>query len=129
MSASYQARIRRLRRLASVLPGPSAPPGEGLDSTGLLRILDSAYGQGRPAARQRAVQRDLEELLKEGRITLVNPGGKPLRFRRIDLPPDEDPLILQYALQQVGDLIAAVLPLRRLDRLWQRLISEVDGPR
>jgi predicted DNA-binding transcriptional regulator YafY len=111
-----------------VLPGPSAPPGEGLDSTRLLRILGAAYGQGSPTARQRAVQRDLEELLKEGRIELVNPGGKPLRFRRIGLPADEDPLILQYALQQVGDLIAAVLPLRRLDRLWQRLLSEVDGP-
>ena len=45
----------------------------------MLEILTDAYGVGNVSARRRALQRDLEELVKEGRIEAAKPGGKPLR--------------------------------------------------
>jgi predicted DNA-binding transcriptional regulator YafY len=128
MTAAYHDRIQRLRRLETVLPKPGTAPADCLDGARLLEILGESYGSGNPAARRRALQRDLEELLGEERIEAVNPGGKPLRYRRRGEVADDDPLIWQYTLQQVRDLIAEALPKRRLDRLWQRLLSEVEGP-
>ena len=128
MSASYQDRIQRLRRLEVALPKPGTLPANCLDGARLLDILGDAYGSDSPTARRRALQRDLEELLKDGRIEAVNPGGKPLRYRRCNDDPDEDPLIWQYTLQQIHDLIAEAVPSRRLDRLWRRLLSDLDGP-
>lgn len=58
----------------------------------------------------------------------MNPGGKPRRYRRLGDDPVEDPLIWQYSLQQVRDLIAEVVPTRQFDRLWERLLHELDGP-
>jgi len=128
MTAAYHDRIQRLRRLEALLPKPGTTPAACLDGARLLEILGEVYGAGSVSARRRALQRDLEELHKNGRIEAVNPGGKPLRYRRVADDPEEDPLIWQYTLQQVHDLIAEALPARRLDRLWQRLLSEVDGP-
>ncbi len=128
MSATSQARIQRLRRLEAILPRATTVPGECLDISRLLAILGDAYGQGTTASRRRALQRDLDELLREGRIEVVDPGGKCHHYRRLAVDPREDALIWQYSLQQVRDLIAEALPLRRLDRLWQRLLHELDAP-
>ncbi|TVQ85702.1 MAG: WYL domain-containing protein [Chromatiaceae bacterium] len=128
MTAAYQDRIQRLRRLEAALPKPGRKPEDCMDGARMLEILSEVYGADSPSARRRALQRDLEELLKEGRIEVVNPGGKPLRYRRCADDPDEDPLIWEYTLQQVRDLIAEAVPARRLDRLWRRLLSEVDAP-
>ncbi len=128
MSATYQSRIHRLRRLEALLPPATAAPADCPDGARLLRILGDDYGTGDNPARRRALQRDLMDLLKEGRIAAVNPGGKPLRYRRLGDDVTEDPLIWQYTLQQVKDLIAEAVPARRLDRLWERLLHEVEGP-
>lgn len=128
MSATYHTRIQRLRRLEAILPRATTLAGECLDISRLLDILGDAYGQGALASRRRALQRDLDELVKEGRIEVVNAGGKTRRYRHLAEDPREDDLIWQYTLQQVHDLIAEALPLRRIDRLWQRLLHELDAP-
>ncbi|MFZ1575784.1 MAG: WYL domain-containing protein [Chromatiaceae bacterium] len=128
MSATYQSRIQRLRRLETLLPPATATPADCPDGGRLLQILGDDYGTSDIPARRRALQRDLMDLLKEGRIAAVNPGGKPLRYRRLGDDVTEDPLIWQYTLQQVKDLIAEAVPARRLDRLWERLLHEVEGP-
>jgi len=128
MSAAYQQRIERLRRLETVLPKPGTRPAQCLDGARLLEILGEAYGTGSNAACSKALQRDLKELVEDGRIEAVNPGGKPLRYRRLGDEADDDPVIWQYTLEQIGDLIAEAVPKRQLDRLWQRLLTESDGP-
>lgn len=64
------------------------------------------------------MQRDLDELVKAGRIEAANPGGKPLRYRRLLEEPDDDPAVWQYTPKQIRDLVAEAVPARRLDRLW-----------
>jgi proteasome accessory factor B len=128
MSATYESRVKRLRRLETLLPPATATPTDCPDGGRLLEILGDDYGTSDIPARRRALQRDLMDLLKEGRIAAVNPGGKPLRYRRLGDDVTEDPLIWQYTLQQVKDLIAEAVPARRLDRLWERLLHEVEGP-
>ncbi|MBV5275982.1 MAG: WYL domain-containing protein, partial [Lamprocystis purpurea] len=68
-------------------------------ATQLLATLGEAYAGKTPEARRRALQRDLEELVKEGRIEAVNPGGKPLRYRLVAPEPDEDQAVRAYDLQ------------------------------
>ena len=128
MSATSQTRIQRLKRLESLLPPAATVPADCPDGTLLLSILSEVYGTNDERSRRRALQRDLDELSKDGRIEAANPGGKPLHYRRCAEDPDEDPLIWQYTLQQIRDLVAEAVPVRRLDRLWQRLLSELDGP-
>lgn len=98
------------------------------DGARLLAILEDAYGTAQEKARRRALQRDLDELVKAGRIEILNPGGKPLRYRRVTDVLDDDPAVWQYTMRQIRDLVAEALPERRLDRLWQRLLTEIDEP-
>lgn len=128
MSAAHQDRIQRLRRIEALLPKPNTKSEDCLDGARLLEILDQAYGTGSLASRRRALQRDLETLVKDGRIEIVNPGGKPLRYRRISDTLDDDALIWDFTLRQVRDLIAEAVPKRQLDRLWERLLYERDRP-
>lgn len=128
MTATYASRVKRLRRLEALLPAATAAPADCPDGARLLQILGDDYGSGDSPARRRALQRDLVDLLKEGRIAAVNPGGKPLRYRRLGDDVTEDPLIWQYTLEQIRDLVAEAVPERRLDRLWERLLHEIEGP-
>lgn len=127
MCAAHRDRIERLKRLEGLLP-LGAVPESCPDGVQMLRVLGDAYGDGTPAARLRALQRDLRELVKEGRIEAVNPAGKPLRYRRLAADCDEAPEVWAYALAQIRDLVATALPERRLDRLWQRLLTDPAGP-
>jgi len=128
MPATHQARIERLKRIERALPLGAAPVN-CLDGTQLLEILGDAYGEGSPEARRRALQRDLEALVKDGCIEAANHGGKPLRYRRVGTDLDDDPAVWDYTLLQIRDLVAEALPKGRLDRLWQRLLADADGPR
>ncbi|SDX72082.1 hypothetical protein SAMN05421783_1741, partial [Thiocapsa roseopersicina] len=128
MSAIHTTRIERLKRLERLLPRGAASAPSCPDGARLLGILGDAYGAQNDKARRRALQRDLDELVKDGRIEAVNPGGKPLRYRRLADDLDDDPLVWQYTLQQIRDLIAEYVPLRQLDRFWQRVLTEVEGP-
>ena len=74
--AAYKERIDRLNMLAKLIPAhlsKSDCPDPG-------RLLGSMAEQYDPlaseSARRRAIQRDLEALVKEKRIEVVNPNGK-----------------------------------------------------
>jgi hypothetical protein len=128
MSAVHTTRIDRLKRLERLLPRDLSSVESGPDGARLLAIRGDAYAAKSDTARLRKLQRDLDELVKEGRIEAVNPGGKPLRYRRLTDDLNDDPPVLQYALEQIRDLIAEYVPKRQLDRFWQRVLTEVDGP-
>jgi len=128
MSAANYDRIQRLRRLEALLPKSDSKPADCLDGARLLEILDQVYGSASPASKRRALQRDLEDLVKDGRIEAVNPGGKPLRYRRLGDTLDDDAAVWEFTLGQVRDLIAEAIPKRQLDRLWERLLYDRDRP-
>jgi predicted DNA-binding transcriptional regulator YafY len=128
MTVTSHARIQRLRRLEALLPRAIAAPGACPDGGRLLEILGDTYGSGSESTRQRTLQRDLVELIRQGRVEALKVGGRSSRYRRLGDEADDDPLVWQYTLQQVRDLIAETVPARRLDRLWQRLLSELDAP-
>ncbi len=129
MSATHDTRIKRLKRLVALLP----PTGTGkeycLDGKRLLAVLGEDYGTGDEKARRRTLQLDLKDLVEEGRIEAVNPGGKPLRYRRAGADPEDATLLWQYTLQQIQDLVADAVPHRQLNRVWERLLAEDVGPR
>ncbi|WP_338115334.1 WYL domain-containing protein [Thiocystis minor] len=108
---------------------PNTAPDRCPDGLRLLAILGEVYGDGSAPARRRALQLDLDELVKTGRIEAVNPGGKPLRYRRVLEEPDEDPAIWHWTLEQLRALAAEAVPRRQLDRLWRQLLTNADEPR
>lgn len=101
-----------------------------LDVTRLLGMLDEDYGRSDDTARRRALQRDLQQLLKEERIAAVNPRGKPLRYQRSRCLEDDltdDDLCWKDAIGHIQALATDVARQRQLDRLWQRLLTNADG--
>ncbi|WP_295429305.1 WYL domain-containing protein [uncultured Thiodictyon sp.] len=128
MCDTFHRRHERLRRLESLLPAPGAAHADCPDGARLLLMMADSYGEGGEDARRRALLRDLATLIKDERIEAVNPGGKPLRFRRRGEDPREDDEIWKYALEQIRGLIAEAVPERRLDRLWKRLLDQYGGP-
>ena len=128
MSATYHSRIQRLRRLQGKLPRPGTPEGGCLIISQLLLLMPDCYGQGPEPTRRRAMQRDLDELEAEGLIEVVNPGGKPQRYRQASAELLEDEADWQYLISHIHDLVHDLLPQRRRDRGWERLMREEDGP-
>lgn len=128
MAAVHNTRLERLERLKGLLPRGTASAQSCPDGARLLAMLGDAYAGENEKARRRALQRDLDELVKTGWIEAVNPGGKPLRYRRLLDEPDEDPAVWQYTIKQIRDLVAEALPDRRLDRFWQRVLTEIKEP-
>lgn len=128
MSATHTHRVERLNRLERSLL-PHTAPDRCPDGARLLALLGEVYGDGSAPARRRALQRDLDELVKSGRIEAVNPGCKPLRYRRVQDDPDEDPAIWQWTLEQLRALAETAVPRRQLDRLWRQLLTNPEEPR
>jgi hypothetical protein len=128
MAAKQYDRVKRLERLLDLLPSAATAPAHCLDGARLLDVLGDTYGDASPESRRRTLQRDLEVLVAEGQIEIVNPGGKPLRYRRCSDDLSDDPFIREYDLRRIADLVAEAVPARRLDRLLPRLLSERSGP-
>ncbi len=128
MSATHIHRVERLNRLEQALL-PNTSPDRCPDGARLLAVLGDVYGESNEPARRRALQRDLDELVKTGRIAAVNPGGKPLRYRRLLEDPDEDPAIWGWTLEQLRVLAATAVPRRQLDRLWRQLLTNAHEPK
>ena len=128
MSATHLHRVERLNRLERSL-SPNTSPDRCPDGLRLLARLGEVYGDGNAPARRRALQRDLDELVKTGRIEAVNPGGKPLRYRRVLEDPDEDPATVDWNFKKLQALAKEEMPSRQLDRLWQRLLTNPEEPR
>jgi len=122
--AAHKDRIDRLNLLTSLIPR-EASGGDFPDARTLLTLTAERYDHhASPEARLRAIQRDLQDLVGEGRVGIVNPKGKPLRFRRgLDLEAD-DVHLWNYARQLMVSLVREALPEKRLERVWARLRDE-----
>lgn len=129
MSATHLERIERLRRLTGAIPQAHTAAERCPDVNCLLRLLAEVYAQPRTAAAgRRMLQRDLAELVRDGRIVPVNPGGKPLRYRRHAEVADDDPAVLAFARRQIAELVGEMVPQRRLNALWRALLPPADDP-
>ncbi|WP_295408290.1 WYL domain-containing protein [uncultured Thiocystis sp.] len=129
MIATHDTRIKRLKRLVALLPAAGTGKEHCPDGQRLLAVLGEDYGTGDAKARRRSLQLDLKDLVEEGRIEAANPGGKPRHYRRAGADPADAPLLWQYTLQQIQDLVADAVPQRQLNRVWERLLAEDVGPR
>ena len=128
MSATFSSRIHRLHRLQGKLSRPGTPDRKCLIITQLLDLMPDGYGTGSEPTRRRAMQRDLDELVRDGLIEVVNPGGKPQRYRQVSNQRLQDEVDWQYLLSHIRDLVQDLLPQRRLDRFWNRLQQALDSP-
>lgn len=126
--AVFKERVERLQALIALIPRSAAP--ECCPDAGALLARAASYFENNatPSARRRAIQRDLEELLAGGEVEVVNPSGKPLRYRRADaVLGEDDPYLLDYARRTTREFIESALPLRAIERLWPRVLSGSDG--
>jgi proteasome accessory factor B len=130
MSAIHQTRIERQKCLADLLPPMGAAPRDCRDAVWLLEKLGDLYGKADQQARLRKLQRDLQDLVADGRIEAVNPGGKPLLYRRkrpfVDDLSDDDPH-WQDIVSQIQRLATDYSRHRHFDPLWLRLLTNADG--
>ncbi len=75
--AKYKDRIDRLASIEKRIPMKGSSK-EYPDTGQLLEQLSTQYADdASPKARHRAILRDLTELIGDGRIQMVNLGGKP----------------------------------------------------
>lgn len=124
MAVSYETRIRRLKAIENLLP-VEGEQDLGLSAQIALQRLPEFY-DGSDGARVRAIQRDLKDLLKEGRIVVPNPKAKPLTyFRRPGEHEDDclDDAAWSYVITNVEKALEAVMPERRLESALRRLQS------
>jgi len=128
MTLSHQSRIERVDLIYALLCGPSAHPSLCHDVGRLLDALGHLYNGGNDKARQRAMQRDLRELVANGRIEVVNPGSRPLRYRRCQPPTDEDAIARDYQLEKARGWIVEAVRDGDLSSLWRRLLYDDDSP-
>jgi proteasome accessory factor B len=128
LSASHKARIERLNRLLKLLPAPGTSADQCPDGKRLLKTLADAYKEAKnDKSRRRILQYDLKTLMDDECIEEANPGGRPLRYRRIKKQwLDQDTRVWNRALRQIRDLIADTVPRRELNRLWERLLNDPD---
>lgn len=125
--AAYKDRIDRLEALLRVIPAHGRAQDCPDPATLLERAAAHFAEHASGAARRRAIQRDLEELQRDGRIEAVNPGGKPLRYRRVRARGEADPYLWDYARRAMRELIDSALPVRRLETLWPQLLDADNG--
>ncbi len=125
--AAYKDRIDRLEALLRVIPAHGRAQDCPDPATLLERAAAHFAEHASDAARRRAIQRDLEELQKDGRIEAVNPGGKPLRYRRVRERGEADPYLWDYARRAMRELIDSALPVRRLETPWPQLLDADNG--
>lgn len=124
MAVAHKDRIDRLNLLRRLIPRNTAGQG-GPDARQLLARLAEHYEASKSdAARVRAIQRDLDALVKEGDIEVVNPRGKPQRYRRKADLDSTDPRLWAYAQSLMRSLIRDAVPEKRLERILASLREE-----
>ena len=122
---SHQRCIERQNHLLNLIPARSAGdfPNSGL----LLERMGERYS-GQPAARRKALERDLDNLLAEGRILVSNPGGKPRHFQRHINDGELDPRLRDYTERLIQSLVTEALPQGQFAKLWQGLGQAARQP-
>lgn len=124
MAVAHKDRIDRLNLLKKLIPknrsGEDCPEARGL----LSKLVEQYDGNASDGARIRAIQRDLDALVKDGSIEVVNPRGKPLRYRRTADLDACDPHYWAYAQQLMRTLIRDAVPEKRLEKIWETFREE-----
>lgn len=124
MAVAHKDRIDRLNLLKQLIPRNCSDQG-GPDARQLLARLAEHYEASKSdAARMRAIQRDLDALVKEEEIEAINPGGKPQRYRRKADLDSTDPRLWAYAQSLMRSLIRDAVPEKRLERVLASLREE-----
>lgn len=119
MSAAHLSRIERLKQLEACLPAEGRADRYP-DIGRLLDLIGDIYEGASESATRRALQRDLKELVHDGRIAIVNPNGKPLRYRHVMEDPDDDPAVWDWLWKQVLAQAGNTLTRRQLDTRIQK---------
>ncbi|NMG31761.1 helix-turn-helix transcriptional regulator [Aromatoleum evansii] len=124
--AAYQDRIERQAKLLERVP-MNGDDRLCPDASQLLEKLGVLYGEDAAlSARRRAIQRDLVELVETGQIEPVNPGGKPLRYRRIkgaEVEGDNHRYVLELIRETVRNIVETEFPAGHLDAVWRRFLQ------
>lgn len=125
---SHAHRRQRIDQLAGLISSEKTAPERCLSTSQLLERMGDAYGDTDRKARLRLLQLDLEHLCREARIEAVNPGGRPLRYRRCGYEEAKRRDAWSQALGSIRDLIDEVERDPQLTRLWERLLYSPDSP-
>lgn len=126
MAVAHKDRIDRLNLLRQLIPRHTSDQG-GADARQLLgRLAEHYEASASDTTRMRAIQRDLNALVEDGSIELINPGGKPQRYRRAADLDDGDPRLWAYAQSLMRALIRDAVPEKRLERILASLREEED---
>lgn len=124
--ATHKNRFERQARLLKIIPA-HVEDADCPNVSQLMEKLGSLYGEdAEPAARRRALQRDLAELVERGEIAPVNPGGKPLRYRFVNTAAvdDDHPYMLSYVRERVREVVEAEFPAGHFDAVWKRFLQD-----
>lgn len=121
--ATHKDRIDRLAALVKLIAA-HRPAAQCPDSALLLERAADRYGGDRGKSARRALQRDLEELVRDGRIEVVDPDTKPFRYRTVREAPDTQ--IWDYVRRVTRELIDSALPLCRFEALWPQ-VFDIEG--
>jgi proteasome accessory factor B len=127
MAAVHKDRVERLERIIRLLPLKGRAEDCPDPGTLLLRLAHDYEHHTTSRARLRAIQRDLTDLVKDGLIKIVNPGGKPLRYCRASAADEIDPYLSDYTRKLTLALIQAALPTRRFEGLWKHVLDADQG--
>jgi predicted DNA-binding transcriptional regulator YafY len=129
MSATHLNRIERLHLVHHLIARVRTAPARCPDVNHIESLLGDDYGhRSSPEARRRMLQRDLSELVSDGRIEVVNPGCKPLRYRCCKEVRDDNPAVLEFTRRQIAELVGDMVPARRLNALWRSILLHPHGP-
>ncbi|BAL23468.1 YafY family protein [Azoarcus sp. KH32C] len=124
--AAHQDRIERQAKLLERIP-MNGDDALCPDVSQLLGKLGALYGANTALpARRRALQRDLGELVETGQIEPVNPGGKPLRYRRrkgAAVEGDNHRYVLELIRETVRNVVETEFPAGHLDGVWRRFLQ------
>lgn len=125
--AAFKDRIDRLNQLEA-LTTRYKEKEDCPDAGQLLKLMDKHYAHcASQSAQRRAIQRDLEDLVVEGRIQPVNPGGKPLRYRRCGEDVRDDAYVWEFTRKSIDNILKAELPGGQLQAVWQRMLEHDSG--
>jgi len=96
--AVHESRIKRLERIVYLLPQENSS-GQGLSVSEILERLSDLYPESKvPKSRNRAVQRDLDDLCSAERIRKDNEQATIPRYRRLGDEDDLDPELWKWFL-------------------------------
>lgn len=124
MAVAHKDRIDRLNLLRQLIPRQRAEQGCPDARQLLARLAEHYEASKSDAARMRAIQRDLDALVKDGGVEVINPGGKPQRYRRAADLDNGDPHLWAYAQSLMRSLIRDAVPEKRLERILTSLREE-----